>query len=770
MRDQSTFTFLIGMIIVIVGFTSCHSSRFIPKDEQLYKGAKVKVESPISRKDRSALTAELNSITRPRPNTTLLKFYFGIWANHWGSRPNAKRVSKYFKRRYGEKPVLVSEVDLKRNEAILLNRLENRGFFHASVESDLRIKRNKGLVEYKIQTGDDYQLNSYSFRGDSTPVDTMIRRSLRRTTIKVGDRYDLDMLKAERQRINMYMRDRGYYNFQEDFLIFKVDTHQHEALKFDLYVSLKRGIPADAIVPYRVETVEVFPNYTAVIENPAEADTVLFEGISFIEKGQFMKYNYLTDYLLLTPGIRYDTRLQTLSNSRLSSMGNFRHVNIRYKVLPSDTTDLEAPRSLAASVYLTPHKKQSIRLEMQGLSKSNNFVGPLGLINYKDRNLFKGGELFQLTGKLGYETQFLGGQLTGLNSYEVGLEASVIVPRLLMPFPFSKKRLPSMPTTKIAANYSILNRVQFYTLSSLLLSYGYAWQGSPYVSHEINPISINFVNLSNTSPAFEEILESNPFLRTSFEQQFILGLTYTFQYNELWRTNWKNRFFVLWNLDFSGNVINGIQSIFEVEGKKTLFREPYAQFSKTDIDIRRYMIVGEDRKVVARVFAGAGISYGNSTSLPFIKKYFAGGPNSLRAFRIRSLGPGTYAPVDQSINSFFDQSGDLKLELNLEYRFPLVGVLKGAWFLDAGNIWLLRENESLPGSGITSSFLRDLAVGGGFGVRVDLSFFIIRLDLGVPFRKPWLESGEKWISEFNPINKSWRRENIIWNLAIGYPF
>jgi len=761
---------LLGIMILLLGLASCHSSRYIPEGEILYKGADVQIKTPDGKKQRNALKSELNSITRPRPNTTFLKFYFGLWANHRGSRPKAGRIARYLKKRYGETPVLASDLDTARNRAILLNRLENKGYFHAEVETTQSYRNNKTSATYKIETGKSYRLSSYTYLGDSTPVDTMIRRSLRRTLIKPGDRYDLEALKSERQRINMYMRDRGYYNFQEDFVLFKVDTNQYDALKFDLFVSIKKGVPIDGIVPYRVETIEVFPNYNVTRENPQEADTSKYEGISFIEHGQFMKYNFLTDYILLTPGIRYDTRLQTLSSSRLSSMGNYRHVNIRYKVIPSDTLSADGQKALAASIYLTPHKKQSIRLEMQGLSKSNNFVGPLGLINYKDRNLFKGGELFQLTGKLGYETQFSGGQLTGLNSYEIGMEASIILPRILLPFEFSKKRLPSMPTTKFAINYSILNRVQFYTLSSLLLTYRYKWQGSPYVHHEIQPVSINLVNLSNTSPAFEEILESNPFLRTSFEQQFILGLTYTFKYSELWRTNWKNRFFALWNLDFSGNVINGIQSAFQGPGKKTLFNEPYAQFSKTDIDVRRYMILDEDRKLVARVFAGAGISYGNSTSLPFIKKYFAGGPNSLRAFRIRSLGPGTYAPENQGINSFFDQSGDLKLEMNLEYRFPIAGVLKGAWFVDAGNIWLLRENESLPGSGITSSFLRDMAVGGGFGARIDLSFFVIRLDLGVPLRKPFLEDGQKWINEFRIGDKMWRRDNIVWNLAIGYPF
>lgn len=747
---------------------SCHSSRFIGDNDVLYTGATVTIKNKKGIRDVKRIQQEVNTITRPNPNSKLFGFYFGLWAQQYGSREKAGRIAKYFKRRYGEEPVVLSTVDTAVNIRLIYNRLENRGIFNTTIHAEIHQRRQKANIKYIVDNQNTYTLKEYIYNEDTSEISQLVAISVGRSQLVEGSRYDLDSLKSERVRISNYLRSKGYFNFRPDYLLFKVDTNLVEDHKFNLYVTLKRGIPEDAMVPYEIESVTVHTNYS--LRGASEGgDTSYFEGIKFIDRGPSVRHDRLSEFLVLEPGTMFNGRLQSLSTSRLNSTGNFRFVNIRLLPNPIDTID--SIKTLSAHVFLTPLKRRSLRAELQGLSKSNNFVGPLGLINYRNRNIFKGAEMLQLTGKLGFETQFASGELTGLNSYEVGLEAAIIIPRLVLPFDYRRKKLPTVPNTKIAMNYSILNRVQFYQLNSFLLTYGYRWRANQFVTHEVHPISINFVDLSSTSDAFEEILNNNPVLRRSFQEQFILGLNYSFLYSELgWSKDVSERLFFLTNIDFSGNALKGVQTLFEGPGEKTIFNQVYAQYSKMDSDIRYYIDLQKDRRLVLRAFGGAGISYGNSNSLPFIKQYFSGGPNSLRAFRIRSMGPGTYQPEMAGIAAFFDQSGDIKLEANVEYRFPIAGFFKGAFFLDAGNIWLLRENEVLPGSGISSSWWRELAIGTGFGLRFDLNFFVIRLDVGTPLRKPFLPQGQRWLSEFNIGQREWRRENIIWNLAFGYPF
>jgi outer membrane protein assembly factor BamA len=290
------------------------------------------------------------------------------------------------------------------------------------------------------------------------------------------------------------------------------------------------------------------------------------------------------------------------------------------------------------------------------------------------------------------------------------------------------------------------------------------------VTHNLNPISINYISVGNESDAFEKLKIDNPFLARSFEQQFIPGMSYSFQWSQLVRNIKTNRFFFSFNADFAGNALAVAQNIGGVKGDdKKFWGQSYAQFSRFDFDLRNYQNIGNESRLVSRVFAGIGLPYGNSVSLPYSKQYFSGGPNSVRAFRIRSLGPGNYHPKDSvgDGTSFFDQAGDIKIEANLEYRFPIVSFLKGAVFTDAGNVWL-RNTDGRNGK-FTSNWINEIAIGSGLGFRVDIEFFVIRLDVATPLRKP-TDNGFQWQDSFELGNKSWRQENINWNFGIGYPF
>ena len=326
---------------------------------------------------------------------------------------------------------------------------------------------------------------------------------------------------------------------------------------------------------------------------------------------------------------------------------------------------------------------------------------------------------------------------------------------------------------------SLLHRLQYYQLFSVDASFGYNWKESISKEHNFNPLSITYAHLTNTTQKFDDLLNTNPFLRKSFEEQFIIGQNYSFTYNNQLEKDHKNHLYFKGSIYLSGNLLQLVQSLL-IKNKATpdtpykIFGMIYSQYYKFDIDLRQYYNTIDQRSSLAsRLIAGIGVAYGNSATLPYVKQFNIGGSNSVRAFSARSLGPGSYKiPDSVAAKSFIDQAGDIKLEVNSEYRFPIVRILRGALFIDAGNIWLLQEDPARPGSQFSSkTFLDEIAVGTGFGLRLDLSFFILRFDIAFPLRVPSLPQGERWVT--NKINfgdPSWRKNNLALNIAIGYPY
>jgi outer membrane translocation and assembly module TamA len=299
-----------------------------------------------------------------------------------------------------------------------------------------------------------------------------------------------------------------------------------------------------------------------------------------------------------------------------------------------------------------------------------------------------------------------------------------------------------------------------YALLSGTARFGYVWDANRYVTHEINPITVNYTRLINSTEDFQEILDQNAFLRRSFEQQFISGLTYSFTYNGMIDAQRTHQFFLNSTLDIAGNSISLFGQEETPGAPKTFLGTEYAQYAKADIDFRYHLKLGEDQKIATHLFAGYGHAYGNSEVLPFIKQYFSGGPYSVRAFNIRSLGPGTFnGEVEQG--GFFDQSGNIRLEANIEYRFPIFGFFKGAVFADAGNVWNSVDNPDIPNDTFSSDFLSELGMGLGVGLRLDIQGFVIRVDVASPFHDPRLPEGERF---------DFQLDDPVFNFAIGYPF
>lgn len=759
---------LYAIVLPALLFQACGVKRFIPEGEKLYTGHTLALETPLSKREFKALESEINSLIKPDPNGKFLGQRFGLWAFYKGSKEKPGFINRFLNKRFGERPVYLSNVQPDRTLGIIRNRLENKGFFFGTAEKETEEGEKFAEVHYKVQVGLPYLLETYAVLDDSLEIMQQIKYDLDNTDLKKGNRLDLEDFKKERERIDQMLKAKGYYNFNADLLIFEADTNQYPDRRFDLFLRLKSNTPEKSMYPYTIRDIRVFPNY-AINADFSQADTVAINGVEVIQEGIYFKPHRLEKYVLFRPGSKFDPLISRTTSGRLSAIGNFRYVNISFEEADSVRSE-DGTYPLHAQVLLSPLNKRGLRAEVQGVTKSNSFVGPALILNYQNRNIFAGGEIFNFTTKLGYERQILAGEREAQESIEVGFTASLVFPRVLFPGTIMNRFRYSVPKTRVSLGIEYQNRTDLYLINTYNASFGYFWNVNRYVFHEFNPISLSVVNLRNTTPEFDEILESNPFLRRSFEQQFIAGMNYTFNYNQLVDVERRNPIFFAASVDLAGNLLKAVNTLFDSDNPGFALGLEYAQYLKTDLDFRYYHKFTKDLMFASRLYGGLGVPFGNSVSLPFVKQFFAGGPNSVRAFRIRSLGPGTYIPEDVSTAGFFDQAGDIRMEGNVELRFPLNKYLKGAFFADAGNIWLWNDNEALPGGQFSKDWAKELGVGAGLGLRLDIQLFVLRFDLAFPVRKPWLPEDQRWLDSFYLFDRDWRRENMVLNFAIGYPF
>ncbi|GAB5527323.1 MAG: BamA/TamA family outer membrane protein [Roseivirga sp.] len=757
-KRSSARLMLAGLLIVLLA-SACSVRRFIPTDEKLLKETTVELKATDARQNLEEVQAELEELLRPEANGTFLGMRPGLLVYYKSQREKPGFLNKYLNKKIGEAPVYLSAVDSSRTMDLMENRLENNGFFDASIHTAVVPMKKLATVKYTVKAGKAYTLQEYDLDTGSLSIYTELRKAMEETLILPGSRFNLDKLKAERERIDDYLKGRGYYNFNADFLIFEADTNQYEDRRYDLFLRFKENVPKKYLLPYALNEINVYPDYSLTVEGQAY-DTVKYQGINFIQNPVYFKPKRMAPYILFEKGQPYDPFKSRLTSSRLSSIGAYKFVNIRYERVDTVNAQTDSLR-LNANIFLSPLKKRSIRTELRAVTKSNGFAGPSLAVVYSNRNLYKGGETFNLTGKFGYELQLGGGNNQGLSSTQFGFEADIIFPRLLLPFRVTHTFLYAVPKTKLSLGYDFFDRGDLYRLNSLNGTLGYSWRKTRSVYHEVNPVSISYLNTSNITDDFQAILDQNTFLESSFQEQLIMGLTYNFVYNQLAENKKKHPILVVANFDVAGNALDLVSNNTNADGQKTLLGIAYAQYVKGDVNFVYNLRMRRDRQLVARLFSGVGLPYGNSESLPFAKQYFSGGPSSVRAFRTRSLGPGSYNPVATDQGAFFDRSGDIRLEANLEYRFPIYSYLKGALFADAGNVWLINENSALPGGKFSSEFINELGMGVGAGVRLDVQNFVIRLDMSTPIRRPYLPEGSR--SGFD-------LKDALFNFAIGYPF
>ncbi|WP_299102055.1 BamA/TamA family outer membrane protein [uncultured Winogradskyella sp.] len=754
---------IILTILVITTLFSCSIKKYIPEGERLYSGANVEIKSDSSVVISKNLKPELATVVRPQPNSKFLGMYLGLYYHYKAQNKNPGFINRWLNKKIGEEPVYQSDVKPFEVEEILRNRLENKGYFYSSSSSSFEEDELEASVTYKINIKKAYRLASFKIDSMPTPLYSDVQNIVSNSPFKKDTRFDLTYMKLERQRLDSELKKRGYYNMNSDFFIFEADTNQYDNKRYNLFLKLKAEVPKKSKIPYKINRINIYPNYD--LQDSTHSKMERFNDKNYYQDSLFIKPKYLDKYITLKEGEYYNPKTSKNTARRLSTLGSYKYVNIQYKEIDSLQTD--SLGMLEANIFLSPLTKRAIRAELQAVTKSNNFTGPNLALTYSNRNLFKGGEVLNISGNVGYEVQFASGDNSNLSSVELGLKAEVIFPRVLFPWKFNENFFEySIPITKTSLGVNYLSRSQLYTLISGSALFGYSWNANRYITYQFNPISVNYTELTKTSAEFEAILDENPFLQQSFDQQFIPGMTFSFTYNGMVDSNKTNQFFANATLDIAGNSVSLFDKETEQNEPNTFLGLQYAQYAKTDIEIRYHYNFGKNKShtLATRLFAGYGLPYGNSEIIPYVKQYFSGGPYSVRAFRIRSLGPGTYNSEndENSDNTYFDQTGNIRLEANAEYRFPLFSFFKGAIFADAGNVWNSKANPTFDGEDkFTSNFINELGMGAGFGLHIDVQGFVIRFDLAAPFHDPTENEGNRL---------DFKIDEPILNFAIGYSF
>lgn len=745
----------------------CSNTRYLPEGDLLFTGSSVTVkDSVLKKKEKKALENELETLLRPKPN----KKIFGLRPklliyNLAGEPKKEKGIRHWLRTKVGEAPVLFSKVDLDYNVAVLRNFTENRGYFKTRVSADSTAKNKRATAEYTVLTKRQYKIKSVQFPVDSTDLGKSIARTSRRTLLKEGNPYDLEVIKAERERIDARLKEKGYYYFNPDYILAQVDSTKGN-YEVNIKLKIKDETPEKATIAYKIDKIIVYPNFSISKDSAIykKEDIVQYKDFTIIDSAHTFKPRVFDRTIYFKKGDFYNRRDHNLTLNRFVNLGTFNFVKNEFKVSDS------LKNTLDTYYYLTLLPKKFIRVEVLGKTNSANYTGTEINANWNNRNVFRGAELLTVSLFGGADFQ-LSGENKGQNIFKLGAETSLTWPRLISPFHLESSS-EFVPKTKATLRYEFQNRTKLYSLNSFKTSFGYIWKNNIRKENQLNVVDITYVSPNNVSPEYRAAIFDDSSLGKVIEKQLIFGPTYSYTFTNTMQKRKRNTFYFNGKVDLAGNV-TGLLSGANIKQGDTIkiFDVPFSQYVKLETDFRHYLKLGKESELASRIIVGAGFAYGNSTTLPTTKQFVVGGTNSIRAFRARSLGPGSFqAPLTS--NSYFpDQSADLKLELNTEYRAKIYGLMKGALFVDAGNIWLLNADPDKPGAEISKDFMKQIAVGAGAGLRFDFSFLILRTDLAIPLRKPYLPEGQRWvIDDIDFGSGSWRKENLILNIAIGYPF
>lgn len=769
--------YIILLAIGSLAMYACSTTKHIPEGERLYVEGDVQLQmdSNVNAERKALFEEHLEELLMPKPNKKLfgVRWKLMFWNAAGGYDTTNSNFFKRFLRKRGEEPVLLSDVNREYNENLLRNRMENLGFFNAEVNSDTTYNGKFGKIIYTGIPGKIYRIDTVIYEIDpNSNLGRDILKDKDKSLLKKGSNYNLDVILNERDRIDNELKNKGYYFFNPDNILVEVDSTIGNH-KVNMYITIKPETTQEAKEPQKIGNIYIYPNYTLASQGynrrPNTDMLDLFDdNYYFIDRQNTFRKKVIANHIFFKRGQLYNRGDHNRTINHLVNLNAFKFVKNSFEPSPDE------PNTLDVYYHLTPLPKKSLRLELLAKTASV-YNGSEANVTWSLRNAFRGAETVTLNVFGGYETQ-TGGNIN-LNSsyYRYGAELGITWPRLLSPYNWAPTRR-FIPKTYLKFGYEFLNRRSAYVLNSSSLKYGYVWKENDQKQHDLTLAEIIYVQPRNISEAYKAQMDTVQTLKRIVDPQFSFGPNYTFTFTNTMDESLKHTFYFKGGTNLSGNVLGLLQGANYDDNQKKLFGTVYSQFVKIEADGRHYMKLGRYSQLASRIMLGMSYSYGNSRSLPYLKQFYSGGPNGLRAFHARAVGPGSALPENLGKDNFFaDQTGDYKLELNTEYRARLVdmgfGVLNWAAFIDAGNIWLQNTEEDKAGGKLNKDFLTELAVGAGAGLRFDLTFLILRTDFAIPLRLPYYPKGERWvIKNIDFGSSSWRRDNLIFNLAIGYPF
>ena len=745
-------------------FFSCSNSKHLPNGDRLFVGSKVYInDREAAKKERKLLTKDLTSLVRPKPNSKTLGLRLKLTMYTLaGDTKKKKGLRRWFRNKAGEPPALVSSVQLTSNRELMENFLQNRGFFNAKVSARFDSARNnKATAVFSVVTGAQYKINEVHFRKDSSDISRDIDSTFTVTLLTHGSRYNLDVIKAERTRIDRMLKEIGYFYFLPDYLLVVADSSigNHQV---NMYVRLKhREIPPEAYRRYTINDIFIYTNFKlrGKQQDTSKSGMVAVDGYYVIDPKKKFKPTVFSEAMIFEKGDLYSLDDQNTSLSRLVNMGNFKFVKNRF--------DAVSPSLMDVYYYLTAYPDKALRFEAGANTQNDNRAGTKGNISWRHRNAFKGAEELVFKVRGGFEAQY-SGPVKQPTIYDFGAECNLSFPRFVVPFISIQTTGRNLPRTIIKLKYNFESSTKLINISSYTASYGYDWREGTRKEHQLYPLNFTYVRTDTVgSPITHGIQYGNLIFNG-----IIVGPTYEFTYNTQTGIPKKNSFYFDGLIDLSGNILGLVQKADYAGNPKELFGSRYAQYIKLQPDFRYYLRLSSATSIASRILAGIGIPNGNSAAMPNIKQFWAGGNSDLRGFPSRLVGPGTFNEYDSANRRQFIQTlGDLKLELNVELRQNIYKFVNAGIFAEAGNIWQFRADPAFPGGKFSSSFYKELAADVGAGLRFDFKILILRLDMGIPVRKPWLPENDRWVvDKIAFADPGWKKKNMLFNIAIGYPF
>lgn len=747
---------------------SCSVSKFIPEGEYLLDDVKVVSD------DKAVKPSDISGYNRQNPNSSwfsLVKVPMHIYS--LSGTDTTRRINRFIQK-LGDKPVIFDEEAAERSREDMQSALHNMGYMQADVRLRKETRKKKLRLKYLVHPGPAYRISHW----DYDIQDDSVRRYMAGYASQLmheGMRFDVNTLDQERQQMTNHLQDRGFYRFNKEYVTCTADTVRGTHL-VDLTFHIA---PYDATshtthARYRIGEVNVVTDFDmthAMRQDFARFDSLHYKGLNiFYRERPFLKPEVLSQNIAITPDSFYsDSRLQH-TRSSLGRLHAIKYTDIRFQEDAADSTRLDC------HVLLSRNKVNSFSAELEGTNSAGD-LGAAASLSYQNRNLFNGSELFTFKVRGAYEA------VTGLQGYsnenyvEYGVEASINFPRFLFPFISAEVRQRTQATSEIGIQFNSQERPEFGRRAASV-TWGYRWTYKRKWQHRVDVLDLNYVYMPWISSTFrEEYLDnpenSNSILRYNYENLLIMKAGYGFTYHSdgrKSRTASNNSYSIRFNIESSGNLLYAFSHMLNAtrneDHQYTVANIAYAQYIKTDIDFTKSFRIDHRNSIVFHVGMGVAYPYGNSRILPFEKRYFSGGANSVRGWSVRRLGPGSFAGNDRNID-FINQSGDIKLDLNLEYRTKLFWKLNGAFFVDAGNIWTIRDYEEQPGGAFRfDSFYKQIAVSYGLGLRFDFDYFILRFDAGMKAVNPAYRNSKE---HYPLIHPDFGRD-FAFHFAVGYPF